>query len=246
MKIKIIYIIFFLTILSIHTNAQEQFINAGKIEFEKKENLHKIIEGESWLENFKDKIPQFRTSYFNLYFKDNKTLFEKAKDSDEKIPFFSDDKSVDDIIFTDLQHQTFSKKQYIFDEVFLLYDSIRKVDWKITNDSRTIAGFECRKAVGKILDSVYIVAFYTDQITVSGGPLSYCNLPGMILGVAIPRSNMTLFATKLELTEPKPEKLSAPTGKMKKTDYKNLQTVLQKAISDWGSYGKKYIINSML
>jgi hypothetical protein len=68
----------------------------------------------------------------------------------------------------------------------------------------------------------------------------------MILGVAIPRSNITLFATKLELTEPKPEKLSVPTGKMKKTDYKTLQIALQKAISDWGSYGKKYIINSML
>jgi GLPGLI family protein len=148
--------------------AQQSFITAGKIEFEKKENLHKIIEGESWLENFKDKIPQFRTSYFNLYFKDNKTLFEKAKDSDEKIPFFSDDKSVDDIIYSDLQHQTFSKKQHVFDEVFLLSDSIRKVDWKITNDTRTIAGFECRKAVGKILDSVYIIAFYTDQITVGG------------------------------------------------------------------------------
>ena len=68
----------------------------------------------------------------------------------------------------------------------------------------------------------------------------------MILGIAIPRCNMTLFATKLEMTDPKPEKLTAPTGKMKKTDYKSLQLVLQKAISDWGSYGKKYIINSLL
>ncbi len=226
--------------------AQQIFVVAGKIEFEKKENLHKIIEGESWLENFKDKIPQFRTTYFNLYFKDDKTLYEKARDSDEKIPFFSDDKSVDDIIYTDLQKQIFSKKQHIFDETFLLNDSIRQIDWRITTDTREIAGFECRKAVGKILDSVYVIAFYTDQISVSGGPLSYCNLPGMILGIAIPRSNMTLFATKLELTEPKPEKIVSPGGKMKKIDYKNLQITLQRAISDWGDYGRKYIINSLL
>ncbi|GAC1537085.1 MAG: hypothetical protein NVS3B15_17380 [Sediminibacterium sp.] len=68
----------------------------------------------------------------------------------------------------------------------------------------------------------------------------------MILGIAIPRTNLTLFATKLELIEPKPEKLVAPTGRLKKTDYKSLATILQKAISDWGSYGRKYIINSLL
>ena len=246
MTTKLFICIFFIALFHLNVNAQAIFIKQGKIEFEKKENLHKMIEGESWLENFKDKIPQYRSTYFNLYFKDNKTVFEKARDSEEKIPFFSDDKSTDDIIYSDLQEQVFAKKQHIFEETFLLNDTIRKVDWKITNDTREIAGFTCRKAVGKILDSVYVIAFYTDQIEVSGGPLSFCNLPGMILGIAIPRSNITLFATKLELIDPKPEKLTAPTGKMEKTDYKNLQLVLQKAISDWGSYGKKYIINSLL
>jgi hypothetical protein len=68
----------------------------------------------------------------------------------------------------------------------------------------------------------------------------------MILGIAIPRSNLTIFATKVELTEPKEEKFKIPTGKMKKTDYKGLTQILQKALSDWGSYGKKYILNSLL
>ena len=230
---------------AVAAGAQTQFISAGKIEFEKKVNLHKQIEGE-WLDQFKDKIPKFQSTYYNLYFKDGKTLYEKGKEVDEKIPFMGDDRSIDDVIFTDLKQGTFAKKQAVFEEVFLLSDSIRKIDWRITNETRDIAGFECRKAVGRILDSVYIIAFYTDQITVSGGPLSYCNLPGMILGIAIPRTNLTLFATKLELIEPKPDKLTAPTGKLKKTDYKTLATTLQKAISDWGRYGRKYIINSLL
>jgi GLPGLI family protein len=228
------------------TKAQQTFVSYGKIEFEKKVNLHKEIEGDTWLENIKDKIPLFKTSYFNLYFKEDKTLFEKGKEVDEKIPFFGDDKSDDNIIYTDLQQQTFAKKQYVFEETYLLSDSIRKVDWKITTDTRDIAGFECHKAVGKILDSVYVIAFYTDQITVSGGPMSFCNLPGMILGIAIPRNNMTIFATKLELIEPKPDKILPPKGKLKKIDYVSLQTTLQKSIKDWGSYGRKYIINFML
>jgi GLPGLI family protein len=31
------------------------------------------------------------------------------------------------------------------------------------------------------MDSVFIVAFYTDQIVTSGGPESFNELPGMIL-----------------------------------------------------------------
>ena len=235
-------------LMAVKSNAQERFISYGKIEFEKKVNLHKQIEVDSWLENLKDKIPQFQTTYYNLYFKDDKTLFEKGKDNEQKIPFFGDDRSVDDIVFTDLKQQTFSKKQQVFEQAFLLSDSIRKVDWKLTNDTREIAGFECRKAVGKIMDSVYVIAFYTDQIMVSGGPLSYCNLPGMVLGIAIPRINMTMFATKLEMIEPTAQKLSAPIGKLKKTDTKNLYETLQKALPDWWSeeYKRKYMINAFL
>lgn len=246
-KIKII--ITFL-VLSFHLNAQQTFITEGRIEFEKKVNLHKMIEDYyTWLnnDNFKDKIPQFRTDYFNLYFKDNKTLFEKEKDNEEKLPFFGDDKTLEDIIYTDLQHQTFVKKGNVFGQSFLLSDSVRKVEWRITNDTRDIAGFECRKAVGKILDSVYIIAFYTDQIPVTGGPLSFCNLPGMVLGIAIPRISVTYFATKLELIDPPASKLVPPPAKkLKANNYKELESTLKHSMDDWGKEGRRYIINFLL
>jgi len=235
-----------LILLSFSNFAQTNFINSGKIEFEKRLNVYKETENDRWLDNIRDKMPRYRNSYFNLYFADGKTLFEKGKDPTEKNPYMQEDKSVDDIIYSDLKQGIFYKKQAVFDETFLLSDSIRTIKWQMTNDLRDIAGFECHKAVGKILDSVYIIAFYTDQIKTCGGPLSFCNLPGMILGVAIPRNNLTIFATKVELIDPKPEKFSIPTGKMKKTDYKGLVQIIQKAMSDWGSYGKKYIITALL
>ena len=43
------------------------------------------------------------------------------------------------------------------------------------------------------------MAFYTDEILVKGGPESFNGLPGMIMGIAVPRLSMTLFATKIEL-----------------------------------------------
>lgn len=237
------------TLFAFAAGAQTQFVTQGKIEFEKKLNIHKEIEGDSWFDNFKDKIPKFQTTYFNLYFKDGKTRYEKGRDSDEPSAnnFWGEDRTIDDIVYTDLNTGTFQKKQKVYEQNFLLTDSIRKIDWKLINETRDIAGFECRKAVGFILDTLYIIAFYTDQIPVSGGPLSYGNLPGMIMGIAVPRLNLTIMATKLEMVEPKNEKLMPPPpGKLKKTDYKELTITMQKAMADWGRYGRKNLLNFLL
>ena len=76
-------------------------------------------------------------------------------------------------------------------------DSLRAFNWKISDEVRTIAGFDCRKEVTSIFDSVVVVTFYTDEISVYSGPKNFYGLPGMILGLAIPRLYTTRFATKL-------------------------------------------------
>jgi GLPGLI family protein len=233
--------------LSVCGYGQEtKFITTGKIIFEKKLNIRKETENDRWLDNVRDKLPQYKTSVYYLYFGEGKTRYEHSGEPEEKVPYFGEDRSSDDIIFTDLKQGFFNKKMAFFDETFLLSDSIRNIRWQMTNDLRDIAGFECHKAVAVVMDSIYVVAYYTDQITVSGGPLSYCNLPGMILGLAFPRLNTTIFATKVELTPPKPDKLTAPAGKMKKTDYKGLIQTIDKSIGDWGNYGRRNRINFLL
>ena len=82
----------------------------------------------------------------------------------------------------------------------VVQDSIRELQWKLTNENRVIAGFNCRKAVATIFDSVYVFAFYTDEITIPGGPCSINGLPGTILGVTIPRLYTSWIATKVMLS----------------------------------------------
>jgi GLPGLI family protein len=85
------------------------------------------------------------------------------------------------------------------------------------HDVRQIAGYECRKAIAIINDTVSVVAFYTDEILLKGGPEGFTGLPGMILGLAIPRYNTTLFATKVEAKNV-PILTIAPPAKGKRTD----------------------------
>ena len=126
----------------------------------------------------------------------------------------------------------------MFESTFLLQDSSRHVPWKFSNDHRDIAGFDCRKASAVIMDSLFVVAFYTDQIITPGGPESFCGLPGMILGLAIPRLHTTWFATKVELVPVTAPQLSAPQ-KGKKVTGQQLAQQLEKSMKDWGKQSKR-------
>ncbi|MGH2624931.1 MAG: GLPGLI family protein, partial [Sphingobacterium sp.] len=79
-------------------------------------------------------------------------------------------------------------------------DSLTNVKWKITNEYRNIAGYDCRRANGVTLDSVYVIAFYTDQIPTSASPSTLHGLPGMIMGLVIPEQHFNIYATKVDMT----------------------------------------------
>lgn len=246
-KIISIFIILFCYSQAI---AQETFITSGKIEFEKRVNLHKQLDLEtdnSWRDMMKKTVPPIKVSFFNLFFDKGKTLYKPGKEvvSAQKVPEWIDGPANDNIVFSDLDAQTFNSQKTVFESVFNINDSLRKIEWKIWPDTRTIANFECRKATAIIMDSVFVVAFYTDQIVPSGGPESFNGLPGMILGLAIPRMNTTWFATKLELVTVGPNDL-APPKKGKKTNEASLRTQLKQSMKDRGKWGDKNIWQIMI
>lgn len=105
------------------------------------------------------------------------------------------------------------KKISELDDFAVYSDSIKKIKWKIQNETRKIAGFDCRKAIGRIQDSVYVVAFYSAEIIPQGGPELFTGLPGMILGIAIPRWHTTWFATKVEIAQIDESLIEPPSGK---------------------------------
>jgi GLPGLI family protein len=92
--------------------------------------------------------------------------------------------------------------------------------------------------VGKVMDSIVVIAFYTDEILTSGGPESFNGLPGMILGLAIPRLHTTWYATKLQLVEVTDKDLAAPK-KGKKMTGGDFRSKIKEILKNWGDEGKK-------
>lgn len=229
-------------LLTTTAHAQSAYTFAGRIEYERKINIHRQMEGEEWYTQFKDKVPKFHSTYFDFSFAQSKTLYKPGREPENPNPFAAQlaGPAAANVVFTDLSTRRATAAKDIFEEKYLIEDSVRKTPWKILDEVRTIAGYSCRKAVTRMFDSVVIVAFYTDAIPVSGGPESFAGLPGMILEVAIPRLNATWIATKVELTSPDAATLAAPT-KGKKTNTKGLETTLQASLKDWGKWAARNV-----
>jgi GLPGLI family protein len=245
-------------ILAVSARAQHaHFTNSGTIEFERRTNAYALIQksinkdNEAWLQPafdyYKKNNPQFKVLTAKLTFNDDKTLFTPTEADPPANLIMSDSPMLNqyNTIFSDLTTQSGVTQKKVFEQTYLLKDSLRKIKWKITDETRDIAGYTCRRANGLYLDSIYVVAFYTTRIPVPGGPESFNGLPGMILGVALPHENMTWFATKITTVSVADNTLVAPK-KGKVTNEKDLLKTLETASEGWGRLGKLYIKGFML
>ena len=219
--------------------AQTQFISKAKIEFERRTNVWAELKG-TFAEEIKKNTAQFKTDYFDYEFDGNKSVYKPGRESNDKPAYWFRLPAGDNEVYSDFTTKKYIAKKSVFESTFLVEDSLRKARWKITNDFREIAGFNCRRATTIIMDSVFVVAFYTDEIMIPGGPESFNGLPGMILGLVINRLHTTWYATKVDVTSVNVKDIASPV-KGKKTTNLELKETLNKSLSDWGTYAARYI-----
>jgi len=191
-------------------------------------------------------MPKFTTTYFDLYFNRNKTLYQPGKENpDNNRMFFGEGLAQENVVYAELDSNMSTSQKKVFEQVFLIKDSTRKIQWKITDENRVIAGFQCRRANAIIMDSIYVVAFYTDDIVAPGGPESFTGLPGMILGLSMPHKHVTWFATRVQARPVTAAELREPS-KGKKVTNSTLVESLKEVMKDWGKYKQRNLESVIL
>jgi GLPGLI family protein len=246
---NIIVLVFGLTFFS--TTKAQIFIDKGSIEFEVKTNLKKTMGDGQWAQMMEDKIPTFKTAYYNYTFANGKSIFKLDHFSADKIPEYMKKEDEENEWFMDFTNGSYQMKKVVAGSPFFISDTLGKIKWKLSNENRIIAGFNCRKATGVINDSVYVFAFYTDEIVTSGGPCSINGLPGMMLGLTIPRLYTSWIATKISLVNINEAIITAPNSKKMMT-LKDYNAFLKKRTEDWGGdeeskqWINQFIWNSLL
>jgi GLPGLI family protein len=223
--------------------AQTNFLDKVNIEFEKKVSYWGLIKdlNPEWFERAKDNAPKEVLSYYTFTGDTNRSVYKQSKEAVIPRGMWYESFAENSIVYNDYKNATSTASKPVFEQTFLVQDSMQKITWKYTNDTRNIAGFECRKVIGFLNDTTGFYAFYTDEIMISGGPESISGLPGMILGLAVPGLHTTWFATKVELGNGASKEPAAPT-KGKKTTRTVYTETIRKLVKDWGKEGNRLLV----
>lgn len=157
----------------------------------------------TYLESMLPQLPENMVLKKELKFNGSETMFVHPKqeiDQRLKLIIMQLGLDMEATTYSNLKTKDYQRFNDFAGEKFIIKDSIKNIKWKITDEYREIAGYNCRRANGLTQDSVYVVAYYTVEIPVDGGPESIHGLPGMILGMVVPSQHVSYFATKVELT----------------------------------------------
>jgi len=215
--------------LFFHAAAQPAFISQGTVTFERRVNMYAVLPmflKESWkmkdediattMKSIREDTKQFRADDFDLYFDKTASLYkpiikkEEEEEEEDFYAWFFMRAVCQNTVYSNLASGETVAEKTVYEKKFFIKDSLKHMDWKITEEIREIAGYQCRRANALLADSIYVVAFYADDILVSGGPESFHGLPGMILGVALPHMHVAIFAKSVKPAESSPEKLKMP------------------------------------
>jgi len=167
-------------------------------------------------------MPQSKTDKFELLFGNNQSLWHI---SDEQTPEEEGPAGGvqirmigggnDDISYYDFNKGTSTEQKEMFEKKFIIADSIHKLNWKLTGETKTVLNHVCQKAVAQrigmrtmmnmdngkmerkeISDTNVIVAWFTPDIPVSAGPAEFQGqLPGLILEMDLNNGRQTFKAT---------------------------------------------------
>ncbi|HZH87211.1 MAG TPA: GLPGLI family protein [Brumimicrobium sp.] len=215
-----------------------QVIQTGEIVYERRTNLEKRYEGTDRMGGrSKDWMKEPKTDEFVLYFTDSSSLFKPI------LPEVGDDDR-EWSTMKNTTYQNFSsgklERQFVYygSEIYLS-DTLKTREWIITENRRTIAGFETKQALWIANDSTKIYAWYTEQIIASTGPESFNGLPGIILGLALEDGGVVYFAKEVKTLSKNNLEKEMPKGKAK--DYYSnagLKKMVMELFSGFGTGGR--------
>ena len=214
--------------------------NSGQVNYERVTKMTARFN----INGVENEMPQTRNDNFELFFGNNQSLWKTVDPDNEDAtssPTTTSDGGMqvhmvvagsNDVMYCNFETGKKTEKREFLDKTFIVDDSIRKMKWKMTGDTKTILNHNCMKAIAtristqtrmtmdngkterkEIQDTANIVAWFTNDIPVPAGPAEFQGqLPGLILEMDISNGRQTFMATgivdKADLSV-----IKEPTGK---------------------------------
>lgn len=210
-------------LIAIPTLAQ---VKEGKIVYERTMQLQIRINDDN--PAFQNMIPKERKDKFELFFTEGKSLWQGVEDDSQSDETSFGDSGggmrmvfrvpgSDDIAFNNITESKKIDQRELGGKSYIIADSIKKLSWKVAGETKVILGHNCMKATTqrmqesfrmtmdngeakreKVMDTMNIVAWFTNEIPGSFGPDIYQGqLPGTILEIDVNNGRNTFKAIEI-------------------------------------------------
>lgn len=207
-------------------------ITSGRIVFERKTNLKKRLGDNPRMKNFITEENKYRIENFELFFNDSMCVFRPLPDAEPVegfLKYFTTKNTV--------YQNTNSQQKYVIMDLWgteaIVKDSMDQRKWKVTESTRVISGYKCRKAIWQMNDSTRIYAWFSVDLVPSVGPEGFGGLPGVILGLATEDGGVIYFAKEVKAMVP-PEGVLFYSDKGKEVHTEEeLKAILMERMSQW-------------
>jgi len=237
-------------------------VKEGKILYERTIQMQiRINDDNPAMQNM---IPKERKDKFELFFTEGKSLWQPVEDdgqSDETA--FGDAgggmrmvfrmPGSNDIVFHNVTDSKKVEQRELAEKNYIITDSIRKLNWKVAGETKAILGHNCMKATSqrmqesfrmtmdngeakreKVMDTLNIAAWFTNEIPGSFGPEMYQGqLPGTILEIDVNNGRTSFKAIEIspkvdvaKIKEPSKGKKTTPEEFAKERE-KMMQEMMQ-------------------
>lgn len=100
-------------------------------------------------------------------------------------------------IYKDFVDKKIIYNQPIINKIYFLGEDLPLQSWKLENDTKDIKSFKCKKATSIYRGRTY-TAWYTDDLSIIGGPWKFDGLPGLILSISSDDGVLSIEALKIE------------------------------------------------
>ncbi|MBA4852146.1 GLPGLI family protein [Emticicia sp. BO119] len=226
-------------------------VQEGIIEYEFKVNMHKGLGKDQ--ENMKSMIPEFRTSKNRLYFTPTESFYTNIEEDPEDVNTTAGGANVQ-MRFTRPQldlYRNFETSKFVTltdfaGKKFRIEDSLTTNPWKFVDETRKIAGYDCKKATFYNEDAKQeVVAWYTEALISPAGPQNFYGLPGLILQADLNDGTTMITASKIELKKLTNE-IKVPSGgkKVSAKEFKKIRDDYMKEMGIQGGSGPRIMIRT--
>ena len=238
---KLVLLFFVLT--SVVALAQK---NEGVIIYEVKVNLHKRLPPGN--AEMKAMIPEFRTSKTQLFFNQNESFYKNVEEEEEEETNNGNGVVMKFSVPQNEFYYNFAEKKKVemrefMTKKFLIEGEIKPNAWKLSDETKEIKGYTCKKATFVIEERKQnITVWYTEQIPVSAGPEAFNSLMGLVMQVDINDGEMVTTASNIEFRALKKNEIKAPT-EGKKITSEEFKKMVDERMKEMGGNGMRIIRN---